>query len=50
MEKKKTEKIFLILAFLGIYLLSTGISYAAFNFLRKEHEKFNGRGRSPNRK
>jgi len=35
MEKKKSEKIFLILAFLGIYLLSTGVSYAAFNFLRK---------------
>jgi hypothetical protein len=35
MEKKKTEKIFLVLAFIGIYLLSTGISYAAFNFLRK---------------
>jgi hypothetical protein len=39
MEKKKTEKIFLILAFLGIYLLSTGISYAAFNFLRKGSDK-----------
>ncbi|HUV46660.1 MAG TPA: DUF3048 domain-containing protein [Candidatus Bathyarchaeia archaeon] len=34
MKKLNSEKIFLILAFLGIYLLSTGVSFAAFNFFR----------------
>lgn len=32
---KKSNKIFTILAFLGIYLLSTGISYAIFDYLIK---------------
>jgi len=33
---KKKDKIFIILAFLGVYFLSTGLSFAAFNYLKEE--------------
>jgi len=35
MLKSKSEKIFFFLALLGVYLLTTGISFAAFNYFRK---------------
>ncbi|PIS08948.1 hypothetical protein COT75_03735 [Candidatus Beckwithbacteria bacterium CG10_big_fil_rev_8_21_14_0_10_34_10] len=35
MKKITSDKIFAILAFLGIYLLSTGVSYAVFNHYAK---------------
>jgi len=35
MKKIKPDKIFLILAFLGVYLLSTGVSFAIFNQFKK---------------
>lgn len=36
MNKPKQKKFLLFLTFIGIYLVSTGISYAAFNYFRKE--------------
>lgn len=38
MNKIKSTKIFTILAFLGIYLLSTGLSFAVFDYLKKPPE------------
>lgn len=43
MNQNKSKKIFTILAFLGIYLLSTGVSFAIFDYLKKPSEIIGGK-------